>query len=913
MDNEITALVFDFFDKVCDAMFMQALRPEMVHPRTERRVRRTLDEAVEVVSQALERLFVNEQIDAEAAEQILNQLERPLTSGHVTLDMLSEQGRNPDALAEELISQTGIPRNLGTQGLEDTYTLAMKGVCHSLCLLGPPMDEWKAREFPEDYPIIDELLDRVREISQRMDALGKAGTGSEDERFERAYLDYLLQRFSLVETGTVRMTTNIGADLRSLFVQPRVALRGGKQGGEDQDGQAEAEALMDLNAARKQYGDAEPHEAMAPLLRSSHKENRDDDSGLSAAEAIAEHPRCVVVGLPGSGKSTLAGWLQLAVAAGGEGLGIEAHPIPVLLRVRELVDETNLPTVDGMILAATGSAELARRRPGWLAEQFDAGRVLFLLDGLDETSPTDRDVRVLPWLRGLVERYPKCRYIVTSRPVGYPSGWLRKLKFAECDLLDFARAEIAQYVEQWCTAVRVAQGEGRREAQEHGKDDGRDLMGRIEANRYVLREAIVVYRDPEADRAHTSASRVSSRTAKLRRIKAMTTSAATVEPQARTDYFKVRKKVVGGGGRDESAFSFIGPLGVAVVKVTREMLPELAAQSHVAAIMPNQKVFPITPAQLSYETLADDEKEHGITWGLERLGVEELWQTTKGKGVNVAVLDTGTHADHPDLQGKVWRFMVFDPLARRIEAKPPFDSGQHGTHVCGTIAGGNSSGVAIGVAPETNLLVGAALVGQPTLRTLIDAMIWAVEEGADIINMSLGFTYYEPNFSLLMRMLLYDYGVLPVAAIGNENHGNSRCPGNCPEALSVGALQKLPGGQHGVAGFSGGVSLIFPGQQPEQVDKPDVVAPGVDIWSAIPPEERSDGVHHHAYFDGTSMAAPHVSGAAALLMAARPKAPATDIASALKATARHPDGAQARPDNRYGWGEIQPAEALAAV
>lgn len=116
-----------------------------------------------------------------------------------------------------------------------------------------------------------------------------------------------------------------------------------------------------------------------------------------------------------------------------------------------------------------------------------------------------------------------------------------------------------------------------------------------------------------------------------------------------------------------------------------------------------------------------------------------------------------------------------------------------------------------------------------------------------------------------------------------------------------------------VAFFSSGASLTFPGTNNALIHKPDIVAPGAQIYSCIPPAQRTNGIVQYTYMDGTSMATPHVAGVAALLMAAQPTAQVEDIIKVLKETAQHPQGNQLRPDNRWGYGLIQPIAALQAL
>jgi subtilisin family serine protease len=427
------------------------------------------------------------------------------------------------------------------------------------------------------------------------------------------------------------------------------------------------------------------------------------------------------------------------------------------------------------------------------------------------------------------------------------------------------------------------------------------------------RDAIVIYRHP-AFEGQRVRGRLRALKQRLTRVRALAAAQAPVQEKLLRGYRRQAGKQL--PGKQEVT---VGPIGantlpVATVEVTRKTLQTLASQPGVVAILPDQKIHLIRPKEVDYSKLARQEAANGLTWGLRELEIPKMWQTTKGAGVNVAVLDTGVYGDHPALAGRVREFLVVDPLGRRITASATFDAAGHGTHVCGTIAGGKSAdGVSIGVAPEASLLVAGVLVGEATLRTLVEGISWAVENGADILSMSLGFTYYEPLFAELFQVLIDTYDILPVVAIGNENHGNSSSPGNAPNSLAVGALEKMPGGKNEVAFFSSGASLVFPGAAEALVTKPDVVAPGVQVYSSIPPEKRPDGEFYYTYMDGTSMATPHVAGVAALLMAARPQATAADIIKVVKETAKHPGGEKARPDNRWGYGLIQPVEALKAL
>jgi predicted NACHT family NTPase len=209
------------------------------------------------------------------------------------------------------------------------------------------------------------------------------------------------------------------------------------------------------------------------------------DVTITALEQVKLSKRNIIVGLPGGGKSTLFEWLQLAIANVEEELiAGDGQAIPLLLRVRQL-DPKNLPRGADLIERATASRDRATLMPsGWIERQMEAGRVFFMLDGLDETEPAIRDKYILPWVTELCRQYPQCHYLLSSRPVGYRSGSLRRLNFAECELEDFREPEIAAYTRHWCTAIRLARNDPDDEARREGAKEGDEIVASQIASLY---------------------------------------------------------------------------------------------------------------------------------------------------------------------------------------------------------------------------------------------------------------------------------------------------------------------------------------------------------------------------------------------------------------------------------------------
>ncbi len=250
-------------------------------------------------------------------------------------------------------------------------------------------------------------------------------------------------------------------------------------------------------------------------------------------------------------------------------------------------------------------------------------------------------------------------------------------------------------------------------------------------------------------------------------------------------------------------------------------------------------------------------------------------------------------------------------------ATAPYDSHFHGTHTAGTICGRSFHGVNIGVAPDARLCSANVLPGgSGTFAQIINGMQCVIDQGVHVINMSLGALGYNPIWNLPILNATLS-GVCIVASIGNSGHGTSGGPGNDPLAIGVGATGVgFPKLYHEtiyddvVAGFSSGETLVnVPWLNLFQLTymKPEISAPGVQVLSAVPPNSRPDwpAVHSLAALNGTSMAAPHVTGTIAVLLSTEPALmgdPFT-VKRILMGAGRE-DFSEAGRDQRFGFGRV---------
>ncbi|RJF93443.1 S8 family serine peptidase [Sphingomonas cavernae] len=357
----------------------------------------------------------------------------------------------------------------------------------------------------------------------------------------------------------------------------------------------------------------------------------------------------------------------------------------------------------------------------------------------------------------------------------------------------------------------------------------------------------------------------------------------------------------------------------AVLQVRDEDLDKLASREDIEGIYLNQRLS--VPPVLTPKSVPSAVLDNKVSsWGLRMIGALSAWGAfgCKGDGVTIGLLDTGVDADHPDLRGKIAAWAEFNSMGQEIVGSKPHDSDSHGTHCAGVICGGNASGRWIGVAPAAKIAAALVLNGAQggTHAQILAGMEWAINQNVDAISMSLGGLIMEPDVpSTYTRAILsaVKSGIPVVTAIGNEGHQTTGSPASDFLAFAVGATDH----EDRAAGFSGGrtqvisESPVFPPQTlPLVYSKPDLSAPGVAVFSSVP-----GGQWQH--MNGTSMAAPHVAGAIALLLSgtsiARPSRVPRDqkafvIQDLLTGSAR--ELGEAGQNHRFGFGRLDVLSAI---
>ncbi len=288
------------------------------------------------------------------------------------------------------------------------------------------------------------------------------------------------------------------------------------------------------------------------------------------------------------------------------------------------------------------------------------------------------------------------------------------------------------------------------------------------------------------------------------------------------------------------------------------------------------------PATLS--DIADDSLRYS-QWAFTELPMEWAWGTSTGAGATIAIIDTGVDLAHPDLVGK-----LVPGIDKSASANPtPQDLHGHGTHVAGIAAASTNNSVGIaGVAPYAKLMPVKVFdnYGAGWSSGIAEGLLWAVDHGATVANMSLVVGGHDPVLKLAV-----DYaeanGVVVVAASGNSRTTTNTV--NYPAAYSSVIAVAASGSNRTDSGFSNTGAHI------------DITAPGVNIMST------TRGANY-ASWSGTSMASPFVAGVAALMQSANPSFTPDQVEARLRDTAT--DMGAVGMDDIFGAGLVDPAAAV---
>ena len=298
-------------------------------------------------------------------------------------------------------------------------------------------------------------------------------------------------------------------------------------------------------------------------------------------------------------------------------------------------------------------------------------------------------------------------------------------------------------------------------------------------------------------------------------------------------------------------------------------------------------------------TIRPDDPYFDLQWGLTKIRADSVWDVVRGDTINtvvVAVIDTGVDTDHPDLVGN----LIFPGKDIYNNDSDPNDGNGHGTHVAGIIAAvtNNALGIA-GVSWYAKILPVKVLNddSEPSggFAEVIAGIEWAADNGARILNLSLGSTGYSALLQLAVDYAR-DSNCVVIAAAGNDDVSQENYPAACNGVIAVGATDELDN----KASFSYYGNWI------------DVCAPGVSIYSTFPNTGHVHSLHpstfNYAILQGTSMAAPFVSGVAALIIARNPAITGSQVESRI--INGTDDIGEEGKDLLFGYGRINAVKAI---
>jgi thermitase len=397
--------------------------------------------------------------------------------------------------------------------------------------------------------------------------------------------------------------------------------------------------------------------------------------------------------------------------------------------------------------------------------------------------------------------------------------------------------------------------------------------------------------------AVTATPASASQTAASSTASSASTAASTPTSTAGTEPLIVRFKSGSGRTGQVDAHVRAGAIRARAAALTDTVVvdvPSGRGTSALAAYNARPDVLYAEPDYTVHAFYSPNDPQYPSQYALPKVGAPAAWDVTRGtSAVRVAIVDCGVfsqqtgrlHSDgvagHPDLRSRVIANQDFTGSSTGFD-----DYCDHGTHVAGIIGAAGNNGVGVsGVAPEVSLMNAKVLddSGSGQTSDILAGVQWAVQNGAHVVNMSLGRDGACSQSEADMMTYAWNQGVVVIAAAGNSSLGASGAPGNCANVVSVASTTSADV----LSSFSNYGTGV------------DVAAPGSAILSTV----RSGG---YASFNGTSMASPLVAGIAGLIFSVNPSRTPQSVVDAISTTAVAISGT----GSQFAWGRINAAAAV---
>lgn len=363
----------------------------------------------------------------EDQEAVASLVGRTLDNTQIDTELLIQKDLDPVRLAQHFIKEASEELATLPVGRVQLFTRVIEEASQSIIDIARMLPKFTERTFSELLKRNRVLVDAAQQILEKLDRI-RTKTDDDQEieavRFETEYRRAVARNLNKLEL--------FGIDLSRASRSHPLSV---------------AYVSLDVGGHRKERGDTitkgEPDES---------EEN--DDSGVDAVEIVlGETNRLIVRGPAGAGKTTLLQWIAVQAASRSFDSPLETwnDMVPFLIRLRQFGD-AGLPRPEQFpsLVAPSISDTMPQ---GWVHRLLQAGKAAVMVDGVDEV-PESRRVELRTWLKDIVDTFPKCRFVVTSRPHAVEKHWLGGEDFLDADLQPMDIAGIETFVDQWHMAVR---------------------------------------------------------------------------------------------------------------------------------------------------------------------------------------------------------------------------------------------------------------------------------------------------------------------------------------------------------------------------------------------------------------------------------------------------------------------------